>query len=302
MQIIDILQIDDNKEHCERLKTLAWRLGQKQGIDVRIKDFQTLEEGYSELEREIKYKALILDAKCVINKGENEDLEFLSEALRRLDEINRKTNRIYIPFAINTGFAVFPEVKSQERSIRERKGEVFDKSDEDKMLAHLFAEIINAANTKIEKQYADVFEVFDKSYLESKFRKKLLGILKNLEDESQSDSILQDVRVIQDEIYNVLNRKNSNIVPNGSFTDKNKHLSGNERSYQPTTTVYQTPAISFLANTIYRVASSFGSHAPQKPANVTVEYWEMPSNYAVKSLVFALLEQLLWFKKLMKKP
>lgn len=131
MQIIDILQIDDNKEHCERLKTLAWRLGNKQGIDVRVKDFQTLEEGYAELEKEVKYKALILDAQCIINKGENEDLEFLSEALRRLDEINRKTNRIYIPFAINTGFAVFPEVKSQERSIRERKGEVFDKSDED---------------------------------------------------------------------------------------------------------------------------------------------------------------------------
>jgi hypothetical protein len=301
MQIIHILQIDDNKEHCDRLKTLAWRLGKKQDLDVRVSDFQNLEEGYAELEKEIKYKALILDAQCVINKGENEDLEFLSEALRRLDEINRKTNRIYTPFAINTGFAVFPEVRSQERSIIERNGKVFDKSDEENMLAYLFEEISKSENTKIEKEYADVFEVFEKGYLDSKFRIELLKILKTINDDAKNQENLRAVRVIQDEIYNSLNRKNSGIVPTGSFTNKNKHLSGNtDQNHSPTTTVFQTNTISFLANMIYRISSEFGNHPPRKPTNVTVEYWEMPSKYAVKSLIFALLEQLLWFKSLMK--
>ena len=303
MQIIDILQIDDNKEHCERLKTLAWRLGNKQGIDVRVKDFQTLEEGFVELEREIKYKALILDAKCVINKGENEDLEFLSEALRRLDEINRKTNRIYIPFVINTGFAVFPEVKSQERSIRERKGEVFDKSDEDKMLAHLFAEIINAENTKIEKQFADIFEIFDKNFLDAIFRGHLLKLLKtaNSDDPTEIKKNLALLRSLQEQILQTLNKKDNQIVPdamcqpNVSFRAVHRHLSGNKdrnRNYQTTTTVWQNNWIESLSECIYSVASDNGSHSPYNNT-------PLPNKYTVQSLTFAFLEQLLWFKKLM---
>ncbi len=302
MQTIHILQIDDNKEHCDRLKNLAWHLGKKQELDVQVKDFQNLEEGYIEFEKEIKYKAVILDAQCVIKKGENHDFNFLPKALRELEEINRKTGRIFTPFAVNTGYYGYETVKIFARDIEEQNGKLFDKSDEENMLIYLFKEISESENTKIEKEFKDVFEVFTNNHLESKFRIKLLNILKNRNNEHNTDSTLQDIRVIQDEIYNVLNRKDSSIVPNGSFTQRNKHLSGNtDRYFNPTTAVYQTNTISYFANTIYRVSSDFGSHPPQKPIGVSVEYWEMPSKYAVKGLVFGLLEQLLWFKHLMEK-
>lgn len=318
MQVIDILLIDDNKEYCRSLRNRFLQIGEDIDLNVQVRDFQNLEDGFAELEKDSKYKALILDAKALITpEQEKDDFDFLPVALHRLEKLNRKTGRIHTPFAVITGF--YDNFKSFETIVKEQKGKLFDKSSqEEDMFQYLLKEIANAENTKIEKQYADVFEIFDKAYLESKYRVKLVNILANLEDTSKTDSILQDLRVIQDEIYNALNRKDKNIVPSTvskwnnkkrldedvppSFADKNKHLSGNEDNYKPTTTVYQTPTISFFANTIYRVSSSFGSHAIPKPTNVTVEYWEMPSNYAVKSLVFALLEQLLWFKKLMEKP
>ncbi len=45
------------------------------------------------------------------------------------------------------------------------------------MLEYLLKEIENAENTKIEKHYADVFEVFDKGYLDASLRNDLLSIL-----------------------------------------------------------------------------------------------------------------------------
>jgi hypothetical protein len=318
MQVIDILLIDDNKEYCRSLRNRFLQIGEDIDLNIQVKDFQNLEDGFAELEKDSKYKALILDAKALITTDqETADLNFLPVALHRLEKLNQKTGRIHTPFAAITGY--YDNFLSFDTLIEEQKGKLFDKtSQEEDMFQYLLSEIKNTENKKIEKQYADVFEIFDKGYLDSKYRVKLINVLSNIDDASKANSILQDLRVIQDEIYNALNRKDENIVPSTvskwnnrkridedvspSFGDKNKHLSGNEESYKPTTTVYQTPTISFFANTIYRVSSSFGSHASPKPSNVTVEYWEMPSSYAVKSLVFALLEQLLWFAELMRKP
>ena len=54
-------------------------------------------------------------------------------------------------------------LSSLSLKIQRHKGKIFDKSKQAKeMLQYLLAEIDNAENTKIEKQYADVFEVFNK--------------------------------------------------------------------------------------------------------------------------------------------
>lgn len=322
MQVIDILLIDDDKQFCRSLRNRFLLIGEDIDVNFQVRDFQNLDEGFAELEKDSKYKAVILDAKALIKTDqETPDLDFLPVALHRLEKLNQKTGRIHTPFAVITGY--YDNFLSFDTLIREQKGKLFDKStQEEEMLEYLLKEIENSNNTKIEKQYADVFQVFDNGYLENKFRTELLQILQSIEDSSQNQNILRAVRVIQDEVYIELNRKN--IVPSSiqkfndktkrnenfppSFTDKNKHLSGNEiwdksvKKNIAQDTIYQTSAISYLAGAIYKISSDFGNHPPQKPTNVAVEYWEMPSNYAVKSLVFALLEQLIWFKKLMEKP
>jgi CheY-like chemotaxis protein len=304
MKTYNILLIDDEKEVCESLIDFASQFGiAKFDADIIITDRQNWQDGAELLEKEY-FHALILDARCMIDRDQTDDnFDFLTIALERLKEIEQKQDR-HIPFVINTGYFGEKEVQMMQRLISERKGRIFSKTlPKDEMFQYLVAEIENSENTKIEKEYSDVFEVFDKGYLDSKFRIELLKILKTRNDDAKNQENLRAVRVIQDEIYNSLNRKNSGIVPTGSFTNKNKHLSGNtDQNHSPTTTVFQTNTISFLANMIYRISSEFGNHPPQKPTKVTVEYWEMPSKYAVKSLIFALLEQLLWFKNLMEKP
>ena len=300
MKTYNILLIDDEKEVCESLIDFANQIGiAKFDADIIITDRQNWQDGAELLEKEY-FHALILDARCMIETDQVDDnFDFLTIALERLKEIERKQDR-HIPFVINTGYFGEKEVQMMQRLITERRGKIFSKTlPKDEMFQYLVTEIEDSENTKIEKDYPDIFEVFDKGYLGSSFRIELFKILKTLNKDSKNQENLRAVRVIQDEIYNALRRKNPAIVPNGSFTDKNKHLSGN--SYQ-NSTIYQTNTISYLANAIYRISSDFGNHSPQKPTNVTIEYWEMPSNYAVKSLVFALLEQLLWFKNLMEKP
>ncbi len=305
MQVIDILLIDDEKEYCQSLRSRFLSIGEDSDLNIQVKGFQNLEDGFAELEKDSKYKAVILDAKALIKTDqETADLDFLPVALHRLEKLNQKTGRVHTPFAVITGY--YDNFLSFDTLIKEQKGKLFDKSSqEEEMLQYLLNEIENAENTKVEKQYADVFEIFDKGYLGSDFRTELLKILKTTNDNSKNQENLRAIRVIQDEIYNTLNRKSSSIVPNGlSAVERNRYLSGNfdNRARQQTSTVYQTETISYLSSAIYKISSEFGNHPPRKPTTVAVEYWEMPSNYAVKSLVFALLEQLLWFKNLMEKP
>jgi hypothetical protein len=303
-----ILLIDDNEEYCKTLKNLAWQIGHSKGMNVQISYYQTLEEGFAELEAETKYQALILDAKALLTKNQQvDDFNFLSVALHRLEKLNNKTGRYHIPFAVNTGY--YDKFREFDALVAEQKGKIFDKSTQEaEMFDYLFIEVNNAQDTKLSKMYDDVFEVFTLNYLPDSFRLLLLSILKDMEIPGKTTSVLREIRVMQDAIYNALNAKSKVIVPDAlSLSSKNNHLSGNVQKstiqgrdvYNPTSTVYQTVTISQFAFSIHKIASTFASHATLKPSNVTVKYWEAPSIYAVKSLSYSLLELLLWFKALM---
>jgi hypothetical protein len=308
---INIILIDDNVDHCSALKNALCTIGEEQHKKtVQITAFHNLEDGYSTLEKEAKFKAVILDAMCFKTRDQKaedlEDFQFLTGALDELQDMNRRTGRLHIPFAVSTAYINEKSLSTLGSKIDRQKGKVFDKfSQQKEMLKYLLDEIEKSDTTKLENQFPDIFEIFDRKFLPESARVELYGILKDFEKPHENVPVLGRVRRLQDSIYKVLERQNSAIVPRGySFTEKNIHLSGNRisRSNARKTPVYQTDALSFLATAIYRISSEFGSHPfPDPPRDVPVEYWEPPSNYAVQSLVFGLLEQLLWFKHVMKK-
>lgn len=309
MKKIDILLIDDNEVYCKTLKNLAWQIGDEKGLEVEITYFQNLEDGISQLESTSKYHALILDAKSLLTKEQEvDDFDFLPMALHKLNEVNKSTGRHYIPFAVNTGY--YDKFRNFDTLVKEQHGRIFDKSTQEReMIEYLFSEILNADNTKLLSLYSDVFEVFTLGYLPDIMRVNLLSILKNMDNPSQGAAVMREARVMQDAIYNALNAKSKSIVPDGlNLREKNNHLSGKIQKsrvggkdiYNATSTVYQTPVIESLSTSIHKVASSFASHSSAKPTQVTVKYWQSPSMYAVKSLVYSLLELLLWFKAMMK--
>ena len=268
-------------------------------MNIQVKDFQNLEDGFAELESNGKYKAVILDAKALIKPDqETEDFDFLPLALHRLEKLNQKTGRIHTPFAVITGY--YDNFRSFDTLIKEQKGRLFDKSSqEEEMLQYLLNEIENAENTKIEKQFADVFEVFDKGYLDSEKREDLLEIVKKLDNPSQLKNNFNPLRKILEAIYEKL--KNKGLIPNeiyGNLEWTWRYLSGmsvNIGTRQNPNNL-QVPAmfpphISKNIKTVEELSSTISHNYSE---NVTI--------YAYKSAVFALLEVLLWFKNLMEKP
>lgn len=303
MQLIHVLIIDDDKKYCERLARTFAAVGRSMDYDVKLADYQNLTDGIAELSKNSKYKAVILDGKCRIDADGKEDFGFLPLALNKLWELNRQTGRHYMPFAVCTAY--YDKYDSHKLLVEEQKGRMFDKSiQEEEMMKWLLEEIKKAPETKLEIEFPDIFDIFTKGYLNNTARRDLVSILKNIDDEARIGTTLAALRVFQENIYNTLEASGKvNLNGCNSFGSINKRLSGDIRppQYQPTQTLYQTVTIDCLANAIYKIGSSYGNHVPVRPT-VTVKYWEEPSIYAVKSLVYALLEQLLWFKSLMQQP
>jgi hypothetical protein len=299
----NFLLIDDEIPYCEDLRLAIEQIGRNDyNTDIVVTDRQNWADGKKLLSKNY-YHAIILDGLCLLDEEqETEDAGFLAVVFEELKSIETQENR-HIPVAVNTGHLSDKDLQTLKTLIAKRGSKVFYKTEPIKeLMGFLMTEIDNSPNTKIFKQYADVFEIFELGFMPPNpkdFKQKLLKILKNIDTSNENTAILQDARVIQEEIYKVLQTKISGL--SGSFMDKNKFLSGNiDNNYKPTTTVYQTPVLSYSATAIYQTCSTFGNHSTSKPSNVDVRYWEVPSNYAVKSVVFALLEQLLWFKELIK--
>lgn len=303
---VHILIIDDNKEYCNSLKNRFYTFGIKKGYNIQLSDFQNLEDGFAELSKNSKYKALILDGQCLITRDqEKPGFDFLPVAMNRLSELNRQTGRHYIPFAVCTGY--YERYQDQETLVKEQRGRMFDKTKgETQMLEYLLEEIEKAPETKLEIEFPDIFDIFAKGYLPDEQRKNLVEILINKDNPAQISTTLASLRVFQENIYKTLVAKRK--IPTNStmsFKNLNKRLSGeiaHVAPYQATQTIYQTQIIEHLANAIYKIACAYGSHVSPKPTHVAVQYWENPSIYVTQSLVFALLEQILWFKKLMEQP
>ncbi len=240
----------------------------------------------------------------------DDNFNFLTIALERLKEIERKQDR-HIPFVINTGYFGEKEVQMMQRLITERKGKIFSKTlPKDGMFQYLVTEIENSENTKIEKQYADVFEVFNNGYLTSSYRTDLLEILRNLENPSRLKDKFNPLRKFLEPIYKTIKAKNTNLIPDIVFYNRNgkdvnldwihRYITGQKVTIPPPPNRnrddYQRDSIiSFHTGWGIKYLEELGS-------KISHDYTENISIYAYKSAVFALLEILVWFKELMDKP
>ncbi len=301
MQIIDILLIDDDEDYCREVKNQLRSIGiDEYGYDIIVKYFRNLKDGFAELEKDSKYKALILDAKAFITpEQEKEEFDFIVEALSRLEETNRKTGRIHIPFAVNTGYTDHETLKAVKTRIENQKGKLFDKSKQaEEMLQYLLEEIDKTENTKIEKQYADVFEVFDKGCLDASLRNDLINILKKLDDEAAITDNFTPLRKLLEEIYKKLITEG--IIPNNLVHSDGRPNLEWIYYYLKGYTRYPNPGLTNPNPTQEKHLLSCLDYLKNITSIITHAYSHDVSKYAYKSAIFALLEILLWFKKLMQ--
>ncbi len=310
MQVIDILLIDDDKQFCRSLRNRFLLIGEETEINFQVRDFQNLDEGLAELEKDSKYKALILDAKALItSEQEDPNLDFLPVALHRLEKLNQKTGRIHTPFAVITGY--YDNFLSFDTLIKEQKGKLFDKSSqEEEMLQYLLNKIENAENTKIEKEYAKVFDIFIKGYLDTSYRADLLEILKNLNNPSRLKDKFNSLRKFLEPIYKAIKTKDTNLIPDNIFYNRNgrdvnldwihRYITGQRVTIPPPP---NRNGIDYQRDSIIPFHTGWSiKYLEELGSKISHDYTDEVTIYAYKSAVFSLLEILHWFKDLMEKP
>ncbi len=315
MKLYRLLMVDDEKEYCETLRDKVSKTGDDLGLSILVDDVQNWDDACPKL-RAGDYHAVILDAKCFVSRDQDvEDFGFLPVALSGIEKIEQERDR-RIPVVVNTGYIGAVELSTIERLLKSRSIRTFSKTGDggNELIKHIVNEIDAAPERWIELKHADVFQVFDLGLLKAEYRDSLRKILLTGSENSQIATNLGALRNIQQEIYNVLESRrvfDSKSIPRRNrapkFWERNEFLAGlplwdhSMSQHIPQSTVFQTDTITKIADSIFSIASNWGSHSPRAmPKNVEVKYWNKPSIYVVKSLTYGLLEQLLWLKELTK--
>lgn len=291
--INNVLIIDDREDFTREFKAEARAYEINVASRTNLKDMIEFLPKYSD-----KLTMIILDIKCL--KEPNQEVEnenFLPAALTHLEK-----EYPYIPRVVLTA----DSVSYEEVSRYHPDEKIYRKTEED--ILRLFTYIKEKGKElpflKIRHEHADIFNIFNKGYLEREQEKELLELLTNMNSNelTKIKNNLVIIRRMQEKIFQVINKRNKAVVPdscmgnNGTvkFRDIHKHLTGNksfESKYAPVTKDYYSGVIEQLTPMIYNIASATSAH------NTYDQLEFPPSNYTVRSCVYALLDLLRWFEK-----
>lgn len=263
--------------------------------------FSNLKEGFNCLKKDKakKYKALILDAECYVNREDKHNTDaFLGKAITQLPNISKER---YLPTVINTAYSKKVLTEPFKTLLKEQNISVFIKGkDGEALLDHLRDELANAPSFYIEQTYADVFTIFDKNYLAPDYKTSLITILLDGEKLDKRGACLAAMRkfleVIFEKVANILERPEIFFnygkvrylkVAKALREKRNDNLESNHETKKQ---IYNFESYheTFVKNIHYTASNYGGSHAG-----------ELPSLLVIKSLTYGLLELLTWFQKAM---
>lgn len=288
----NVLWIEDEPEKQEAFVENAYLEG------INIFQFSTNKAGRDELMSDINaYDAVILDAKG-FEESEDEaaKLSGLNTTITFLNSLSKK-----IPYFIYSGYLD----KDENASVRELLSnvEIFTKgTDTQQLFDRIKEEADKQLDTQIKHEYARVFEIANEKYLGVQAFDPLLGLLKQVKElkdfetsidyfspirkliESSFDK-LAEYQLIPDEIHK------AGINPTVKFICNNKY-----NSDFTSTIDYMHPTMAYyLDNLVFTLQDS--QHL-KEGLKLKVDHYvsEIKSPYFFKSLVFQLLDYLIWFK------
>ena len=287
-----ILIVDDREEF---VKAFVTKMSAKSINVATAKSFEGLQKEMPKLHHKIA--VVILDIKCLISDNQEvENENFIGTAITFLDQNYPKFPRIILT-GDDDSFSDFQRFSKDEK--------VFLKGQEDELFESIKWYCDNSENLKIKREYSEVFEIFENGWMETAQEIQMLNILKDLneKDSSKFKGILSAVRSMQEAIYKKINQKNKTIIPDNMFKSNGmiewnklmKHLIG--KSVETNCVQQRIPAVSAYKNqTIFNFADclywSCGEYI-HEDTNRTY----MISQYALKSLIYNLLELLIWAKQ-----
>lgn len=293
----NVLWIEDEPEKQEAFVEEAFLEG------IQVFQFSTNKSGMEELISDMDaYDAVILDA-----KGFEESVDEVAKLTGLMNSISTlKSLSKRIPYFIYSGYLD----KDENASVREllSNEEIFTKGkDTQRLFERIKEEADKQLDTQIKHEYARVFEVTSEKHLGIQVFQPLLDLIKQAKDlkdfESSKDQLssirkiieksfdkLAELKLIPEEIHK------AGINPTVKFICNNKYNS------EFTTSIdYMHPTMAYyLDNLVFTLQDSQHDKDGLK-LKVNEYISEIKSPYFFKSLVFQLLDYLIWYKRFINK-
>lgn len=299
MKVYKVLWFDDEHENLELIKDAARSNG------IILHSVTNEVDGIRELEKGLHlYDAVIVDGKFYRKPGQSGDAiddNAWASVARYLDAI---ANKKKMPWFILSGEVSITKDKNAVVDLFKPE-KIYNKYNDDDV-SLLWEDIKAAADTQYDTQlrhkYRRAFEVCTNDYIGVDAAASLLYILttvKNDDVNSDTEERINSVRKIVEKILHAFNR--IGVLPTevlkgrGGLNSSSKFLCNALRSYSYTEEILP-PAIAFLLQSVMQVTQD-GSHADGDLSIKADQFIKsQPTGYFFKSLVFQLLEILVWLK------
>jgi hypothetical protein len=281
-----VLLIDDECNTPNGREIIGY--AEQEGIDIDA--YESHEEGMQVLDgKKHFYHAVILDAKVKKMKDDTTvDLAGLAASRDRLIEINRNE---YLPYFI---FTAQPDYQKADW-FRQSYGDYFIKGDDNQKLLNAIKVAVEKKKEYIvQKKYQRVFEVCTDKYIGTNSANMLLSLLKiveGYEDSSNSENHLTTVRKIVEQLFEAFKR--IGVTPNEvtGINTQSKFLACHEDSPYTFTEEILDKTVAQILKSLLLIAQE-GSHI----GNIDRYIKQQGTPYLFNSVVFQLLDVLIWFK------
>lgn len=291
----NILWIDDEHDNLNSTKGRAKRNG------INLNPFKSLNGGMSELERNYPfYDGVLLDAKFFENEDDKKGTEDTYNVHRAKEQLLQLKKKFEV--FVLTGQAEAYEDKTFKKAFTK----VYKKGSDDE-IDRLFSDIKKAASsqkdTQIRHFYKRVFDVCTEKYIGEYAGQDILNLLK-VEDESKLDNHFNAIRKIIEDLFSAFHKFNllpdEFVSPTVALNQSSIFLAGKEqkektdqkyKQHRHLEETHLPPMIAYYIRSILHVTQS-GSHR----SNIDHHVRFVRTNYLMKSVLFQLLDVLVWFK------
>ena len=300
----------DDQFHDENMQEIADKAYDK--YSIILNGFESAEEGLKFLVANHQFiDAILLDARFYLNEGDisgTEDLKGLRKVWDKI--IQLEAQGIVLPKFIFSGQ---PKL-DQDQTFRDTYGFFYSKHDPEE-LNKLFADIIEAANNRVETQirheYSKVFEVCSEKYIGDASQKPLFEILKSIKTPwvlFNDELYFTQIRMILEYMFRAANKLgllHDKCIDNKghvNLTESSLFLSGEQTKHLEVSCKvgHFSKIISDEVKSILFITGA-ASHTvdPDIKNNINLIEYRKAINtpYLLYSLTFQLMDILIWFRK-----
>lgn len=292
--LYNILWIDDEHE------TLGGTKGRAKRNGINLIPYKSLNGGMSELERNYPfYDGVLLDAKFFENEDDKEGTEDTYNVHRAKEQLLQLKKKFDV--FVLTGQAEAYEDKTFKKAFTK----VYKKGS-DTEIDRLFSDMKEAAagqeDTQLRHAYRRVFDVCNEKYVGEHAGKDILRLIK-VDNESEIAKDLTAIRDVIQDIFTAFQKFDlipaEFVIPSVALNESSKFLAGKnyqgeyheEKEYRHHDSTHLPKQIATYLKNILGVTQP-GAHRTQIDDHIQL----VRTHYLMKSVLFQLLDVLVWFK------